>query len=192
MIRFHNLDALIGAIGALSAFQLGCATGYEDTAADDTAVHQDGLAGGGSVAEAAPLSGTFAIHNANSGKCLAIGGGSRNDGDPVIQFTCLGIPDQTWQLRNTTGDFYTIVNTNSGKCMAIGGGSRNDGDIVIQFTCLGIADQSWIVRSAGGGNYTIVNANSGKCLAIGGGSRNDGDVAIQFTCLGIPDQKWYL
>lgn len=39
------------------------------------------------------------IKPTHSGKCVAVSGGSSVDGTAVIQWPCLGYPDQTWYLR---------------------------------------------------------------------------------------------
>jgi hypothetical protein len=157
------------------------------------------------VAAAAPAAGTvqptagaFAsglpLYNRNSNQCLAIGGSSTDPGAQAIQWPCVGIDDQRWDIRSVPGTAWLeLVNANSGQCLAIGASSTQPGAPAIQWPCAGIADQRWVARpTLGDTPFELINANSGQCLAIGGASTEPGALAVQWPCLNIPDQKWSL
>ncbi|ONI75051.1 hypothetical protein ALI144C_40510 [Actinosynnema sp. ALI-1.44] len=144
-----------------------------------------------SASAAGPIpDGYYYVHNSNSGKCLAIGGASKDDGAKAIQWACMGIPDQRWYLRHMGSGLYAFINQNSGKCLAIGGSSTGEGAHAIQWTCLAITDQRWFASVTSTG-WEFVNQGSGKALAIAGASKDDGAQAIQWTRLGTPEQRWF-
>jgi ricin-type beta-trefoil lectin protein len=150
-----------------------------------------------SSASAAPPvpTGTYAIVNVNSGKCLMLNGS--NPGDAIFQTRCkvngeTNLIRQWFTFQNLDGnDAYRISGFAGGGCMAIGSSATHDGAWAIQWFCAQIADQTWRLVPSGSG-FAIVNAHSGKCLAIGSGATHDGAIAIQWTCLGSPEQQWVL
>jgi hypothetical protein len=147
---------------------------------------------------AIPISGASAasgyyVENANSGKCLAIGGASTTSGAQAIQWPCeSGHAEQQWAFASVGTATYTLKNAHSGKCLAIGGASTANGAAAIQWPCeAGHAEQQWTFYDDG----HLQNVASGKCLAIPGASTANGTAAIQFTCEGWadgthPEQEW--
>jgi hypothetical protein len=144
------------------------------------------------ISGASAASGSY-VENANSGKCLAIGGASTTSGAQAIQWTCeSGHAEQQWVITSVGTFTYTLKNANSGKCLAIGGASTANGAAAIQWPCeSGHAEQQWVAYD----DFHLQNVASGKCLAIPGASTANGIVAIQFTCEGWsngthPEQEW--
>ncbi|MFJ5927574.1 RICIN domain-containing protein [Kitasatospora sp. NPDC092948] len=116
-----------------------------------------------------------------SGKCLAIGSSSTDNGAHAIQWDCLAnSPGQVWYF---SGDH--IVNNHSGKCLAIGSSSPDNGAHAIQWDCLDNSPgQEWYRIGS-----EIVNG-SGKDLAIGSSSTDNGAHAIQWDPTGSRGQTW--
>ncbi|SEL32961.1 RICIN domain-containing protein [Streptacidiphilus jiangxiensis] len=150
--------------------------------------------------------GYVAFANANSGKCLEIGGWAQNNGATANQWDCLHgsaasngwfDENQVWTV-NVVNGYTQIRNVNSGKCLEVQGWAQNNGATVDQWDCLydgnGNPDknQAWYIAGSG----QIWNVNSGKCLEIGGWAQNNGALADQWDCLndgnGNPDsnQVW--
>jgi len=125
------------------------------------------------------------IVNPTSGKCLDLdGSGYFQDTTKAQLWTCLGNPNQQWELRQGQ-----VVNPLSGKCLDLdGAGEFQDGTKAQLFTCLGNSNQQWEFRDG-----QLVNPPSGKCLDLDGdGHFQDGTQAQLWTCLGNPNQKWEL
>ncbi|WP_329403411.1 RICIN domain-containing protein [Streptomyces melanogenes] len=131
--------------------------------------------------------------NYGSGQCLAVPGGSLNQGTGLIQWPCGAWNDHYWNLEPwTIGGvrYYRVINYNSNQCLAVPGGSRQNGVQVIQWGCGTWYDHFWRFDPTGSGTYHVVNYNSGQCLAVEGGSRNAGAKAIQWPCGTWADHYW--
>ncbi|MEU3686851.1 RICIN domain-containing protein [Streptomyces narbonensis] len=153
---------------------------------------------GGDPASVAPLGvNAFGwLKNANSGRCLAVPGGSHQPAEGLIQWGCGSWADHYWDIRHevTTGDgrrWYSVRNMNSGMCLSVDAASTADYARATQYPCGLYVDQYWTLRydSTKQANQ-FVNWNSGKCLAVQNGSKNDGAAVIQFGCGGWLDHFW--
>ncbi|MFE5893950.1 RICIN domain-containing protein [Streptomyces sp. NPDC056462] len=131
------------------------------------------------------------VKNQASGKCLAVPNSSTANGTGLIQWTCNGNADQTWEadlVPGGDGNRYTFKNRNSGKCLAIPGSSTTNGTQAVQWTCNGGSEQLWIVDSIG----RLRNVNSDRCLADPNSSTANGTEIIQWTCTENSNQRWLL
>lgn len=142
----------------------------------------------------ATASPTFSyLKNAGTNKCLAIPGGSTQDGVGLIQWGCGGWEDHQWKLEEAfTSDvqYYKVVNKKTNKCLGVPGGSVEDGVQVIQWPCGDWFDHYWRFEAVGTNKYRAVNRNSNKCLAVEAGSKEDGARVIQWPCGTWRDHYW--
>jgi hypothetical protein len=157
-----------------------------------------GVAGPGQgLAQAAPASSTaasgrYTLTNVNSGKCLDVVYGGKDDFAPVIQYRCYGGPVQQWVLTYVSADVYTLANVNSEKCLDVTYGGKDDFVSSIQYHCYGGPVQQWRLTNVIPGVFTLTNVNSGKCLDVTYGGKDDFVPVIQYRCYGGPVQQWRL
>ena len=133
--------------------------------------------------------GTYQLLNARSAECLAVGGGSRQQGATVIQWGCDGQNKQQWVVDTSNtkvgGDgrtYYHIVNVNSGMCLAVPGGSTAWNLQLIQWPCGSWNDHYWSLDNGTGTQGLMRNYNSSLCMAVGGASLTQGAPVIQWGC----------
>ena len=98
------------------------------------------------------LGSTFSLISLNSGLCLDVAAGSREDGANVQQYACQRLgrdQHQQWRFTYvstttpTVDSGYELRNVNSGKCLDVAEASLVDGGNVQQFTCHGGRNQWW-------------------------------------------------
>ena len=139
----------------------------------------------------------------HSNKCLDVEGSSKDDGARVLQWECLGQPNQLWKIIPGSRNTSRIVAQHSEKCLSIGDAEKIGEDSVVQQKCLfdgDHPDQEWEVRNLPGrseanpGNiYQIISSQSGKCLDVDGSNMENGASIIQYDCSGsTPNQLWLL
>ena len=95
---------------------------------------------------------------AHSGQCLDIGGGSKANGAPVVQWDCLGEgqTNQRFVLQAVQGliclpgtgctpqpQRYTILARHSAKCLAVENASTAPGARLVQWDCNWQGNQMW-------------------------------------------------
>ena len=110
---------------------------------------------------------------------------------PVVQWTCNGGDNQTWQVEPVSDGYWRVIARHTGKCPDVSGASTDDSAEIIQWQCHGGENQQWRVEAVTGG-YQLVARNSGKCLDVSGESTDDGDSVIQWSCHGGANQTWFL
>ncbi|MBS2531245.1 RICIN domain-containing protein [Catenulispora sp. NF23] len=137
----------------------------------------------------------FYLQNKVSGRCMAIGAGSKAGGAGVIQWGCDGGKEQQWYENGPwypDGDgvaYYQIVNVNSHMCLADPGDSPNNNVQLIQYGCDGGPEQLWVVL--GTGTLMLEKYHSNQCAADGASSYNDGAPIVQWTFDNYgEEQKW--
>ncbi|HSF41917.1 MAG TPA: RICIN domain-containing protein [Thermoanaerobaculia bacterium] len=110
--------------------------------------------------------------NRKSGKCLDVEAFGKNDGDPVIQWTFHGGPNQLWSLEQVEAGWFKITSLNSGKCLQVRAGSMEEDALVEQGSYKGKPHQQWSLTPTpfGNGAYQIKARHSGQCLAVKGDS----------------------
>ncbi|MEU2242176.1 RICIN domain-containing protein [Streptomyces sp. NPDC018338] len=140
------------------------------------------------------------LKNHNSGRCLAVPGGSHQPAEGLIQWGCGSWADHYWDIRyEGDGDgerWYSVRNMNSGMCLSVDAARTTDFARATQYPCGDanqalFVDQYWALRynSAKQANQ-LVNWNSRKCLAVLDGNKNDGAAVIQYGCGGWNDHYW--
>jgi hypothetical protein len=146
----------------------------------------------GTAGTAQAASPRYTLQNVNSGKCLDVTYGGKDNFVPVIQYTCYGGPVQQWRLTyNSVLRTYTLQNVNSGKCLDVLFGGKENFVPVIQYNCYNGPIQQWkLTYNSTAGAYTLTNANSGKCLDDAFGGKENFNSVIQYTCYGGPNQQW--
>jgi hypothetical protein len=145
----------------------------------------------GSAAEAADVSGTFALVAASSGKCADVTSFSTANGAPIQQWTCnFGQPNQTWTL-SPRGAGVEIRSTISGKCLDVTDWNRANGTKMQQWDCAGTANQLWSLVPQRGA-YAIRSVFSGACLDVTDFSVADGARLQQWGCAGSTNQTFAL
>ncbi|MFD9791871.1 RICIN domain-containing protein [Streptomyces sp. NPDC059070] len=85
----------------------------------------------------------YHVVNGKSGQCLAVPGGSTDQGTQVIQWPCGTYADHYWAFASDRAGVTHIANGKSGQCLAIPGASRDQGMKVIQWPCGTYADHYW-------------------------------------------------
>jgi hypothetical protein len=126
------------------------------------------------------------------GKCMAVAKGLMAPGTKVIQFDCVGSPDQYWShppANNNTS--YEIRNEAAGGkyCLAVPGQSTDPTQLII-WPCAGTDDQRWKIKSSNGA-YVLVNENSALVVSVAGGSVGNNAAIVQYPYHYSNDQYWY-
>lgn len=184
------LSLMAGAAGCLAG---GAETNDPMTDEGSDAITAPSSAAVSSAPAAAPTPGTaYTIVASHSGKCVEVGGSSRDNGGKVQQWGCWSGVTQQWKLTSLGGTAYKVVNVNSGKCLDVADGGTANGTNVFQWDCLDVNNQRWDLVDAGGGLYSLRAAHSQKCLDVSGGETGDGANVLQWDCLGGPNQKFRL
>ena len=134
----------------------------------------------------------YLLQNVNSGKCLDVIYGGKDDLVPTVQYDCYGGPVQQWRLTyNSVLGTHTLQNVNSGKCLDVLFGGVDNFVPVVQYGCYGGPVQQWKLTYINGA-YTLRNANSGKCLDVAFGGKANFNSVIQYNCYSGPVQQWRL
>jgi hypothetical protein len=90
------------------------------------------------------------IVNLNSGLCMGVTAGIMQAGQPIIQWTCDGSPNQLWWVPSSP-NVTTIANgANFSYCLAVS--DANEGSQLVIQPCAGVPWQSW---------WNIYNPNPG-------------------------------
>ncbi|WP_158852931.1 RICIN domain-containing protein [Saccharothrix deserti] len=135
-----------------------------------------------------PVAGTnYRIVNRNSGKPLAVSGGSA-DGALVVQQTG-GAP---WTVASGPGGTYVLTYTASGKVLDVPGHSSTTGVQLTQWSTTGGANQQWYLRPNSDGYFTIVSRENGLAADVNAWSTDDGAKVVQWTATGAANQQWQL
>jgi Ricin-type beta-trefoil lectin domain-like/Ricin-type beta-trefoil lectin domain len=141
----------------------------------------------------------YHIVNKNSGKCLDVYYGSKENGASVKQQYCADptvYQNQVYTLVPAGNGYLKLKPRHSGSCLEIAGASQENTALLQQWTCNGSAQQSWqpvTLEEAGGIQYIrLIAKHSGKCLDVLTGSLADGAAVGQWECNATAQQKWSL
>jgi hypothetical protein len=126
----------------------------------------------------------------HSGKCLDVSSSSTADSANVLQWTCNGGANQSWQIRDLGTGYVQLVARHSHKCLDVTGSSTADGARAQQYTCGSGANQQWQFQDLGTGYFRVVARHSGKCLDVSSFSTADGANILQWTCGTGTNQQW--
>ncbi|MFD9357284.1 RICIN domain-containing protein [Streptomyces sp. NPDC060031] len=136
-----------------------------------------------------PVVGTnHRIVNRNSGKPLAVAGGSTADGALIVQKTDGG----AWTINAAPGGAYSLSYVSSGKVLDVDGYSSAVGLQLQQWKSTGGTNQQWYLRPTGDGYFTIVSHDSGLAADVYGWDTSDGAKVVQWTAGGGANQQWQL
>jgi hypothetical protein len=133
----------------------------------------------------------------NSAKVLDVAGAGCSDGDPVIQWTDVGAPNQRWMLLRTGDDWY-VVAQHSWRVLDVTGGpaALHNGAPLQQWQGLGPAstNQKWRPTPTGDGFHVLTAVHSGKAADVSGGPTAiaDGVRIQQWDYYGSSNQQWLL
>jgi hypothetical protein len=86
------------------------------------------------------------ITNLNSGLCLTVAGGNKNNNDPSVQFTCDTDPSRRWHFVDIGNNEFRLRNVNSNLCLTIAGGSTDLNVVAVQFPCDEDTSRNWRLR----------------------------------------------
>jgi hypothetical protein len=126
----------------------------------------------------------------HSGKCLDVSSSSTADSANVLQWTCNGGANQSWQIRDLGTGYVQLVARHSHKCLDVTGSSTADGARAQQYTCGSGTNQQWQFQDLGTGYFRVVARHSGKCLDVSSFSTADGANILQWTCGTGTNQQW--
>ncbi|WP_060904913.1 RICIN domain-containing protein [Streptomyces scabiei] len=136
-----------------------------------------------------PVVGTnYRIVNRNSGKSLAVAGGSTADGAKVVQRTDGG----AWTINAASGGAYTLNYVSSGKALDVDGFSSIVGLQLQQWRSTGGTNQQWYLRPNDDGYFTIVSHDSGLAADVHGWDNSDDAKVVQWTAGSGANQQWQL
>jgi hypothetical protein len=158
--------------------------------------------------------------NLNSKMCLGVLRGDMTNGTPVVQWPCIGHPDQTWVVDSLDGGWTTIRNSvNQNKCLGVWAGGTADGSNLVIWDCDGTPNQKWLLSSTinaedSNGNlyrwwngcYALINYGAGnppgttginelnnffpRVVGVWGGQTAPGIQTVIWTATNAPDQWW--
>jgi glucosylceramidase len=147
----------------------------------------------------------WANKNPGAGKCMGVVGGNMTNGTPVVQWSCNGHPDQSWEIQvvnGSPGGIWTQIRNfqDPNKCLGVLGSTTFDGSNLVIWDCNGSGDQEWFFQSVPNfftgfpsGNFNIINGNADpKVIGILNMDPSDGAQAVIWDNLGPthPDQEW--
>ncbi|MEX1654135.1 RICIN domain-containing protein [Streptomyces pseudovenezuelae] len=136
-----------------------------------------------------PKEGTnYRIVNRNSGKPLAVSGGSTADGALIVQKADGG----AWTIDAAPGGAYTLKYVSTGKVLDVDGYSSTVGLQLQQWTPTGGTNQQWYLRPTSDGYFTLVSHDSGLVADVYGWDTGDGAKVVQYTSGDGSNQQWKL
>ncbi|QUQ63604.1 serine/threonine protein kinase [Kutzneria sp. CA-103260] len=128
----------------------------------------------------------YTISNTSTGKCVDAAGGGKDNGTPVVEWTCgEGKTNQEWQFVPTANGFYEIMNRNApalGLDVTGGPAATANGTPVQLWTYGGGANQQWKPVDQGSGAFAFMAQHSNACLDVTNGATDDGTRMQQWQC----------
>lgn len=134
----------------------------------------------------------YLVKAKHSGKCLDVGGGSRNNGANIIQWNCHGGDNQRFRIYDAGNGYWYLQAKHSGKCLDVKGWSNQNGAEIHQWDCHGGDNQKINAAHKGGSEYHMAFKNSGICMDVGGYSQENGARIIQWGCHAGANQRFIL
>jgi endonuclease/exonuclease/phosphatase family metal-dependent hydrolase len=125
------------------------------------------------------------VVNVKSGLCMDLNQARAADGSNVLQWTCNGGANQTWNYDATTGLVRSMLDPHY--CLDNSGGYDNGADIVL-WRCTGSANQRFNLDAASG-RFTL---RTYPDQAVDGYGTNPGDDIKTFRDQGNSNQLWKL
>lgn len=130
-----------------------------------------------------------------SGKCLDINGGGLNAGARLMQYTCHGGDNQSFQFQSVGGGLYRIIAGNSGLCIDQANATYSTGGQFMQYYCHSGLNQQFDVISGqvGSGYYNQIRVQHSLLnMDVANASTSNGALIIQFTTHGGTNQQFEL
>jgi hypothetical protein len=132
-------------------------------------------AGAHAATASAPVPNVYSITNINSGKCLTIGGGNLAEGARVVQWDCLSVADQKWQIIPIGTRAMQLRNMRTGKCLTADPAAPQAA--AFQVTCSADPRQAWLLVKTGT-TVRLTQAANGRNLGVVDASRSIGAPAV--------------
>ncbi|MBB2947280.1 pectinesterase [Actinoplanes lutulentus] len=143
-------------------------------------------------AAVAPVPGsTYTLAAANSGRCVDIPDGSKDNGALLQQWGCHA--DYAWQqfvVQQVSSGVFTLVSVNSGKCVDVPTDAVA-GTRLQQWGCGDAAKtgQQFRFTASGSGTYQLTSVRYGLCLSVRDATANGAAVVVD-TCATSSTQQW--
>jgi galactose oxidase len=131
----------------------------------------------------------------STGQCMGVGASSQANAAAVVQWPCVGVADQQWNVQLRADGYYSMAATHSGQCLDVYGADTNAGAAAIQWPCSGGQNQQFSLRAQGqgtGSGFALVTRHSGLCLGVEGASTVQGAKITQQVCNASNAQTWKL
>jgi hypothetical protein len=137
------------------------------------------------------------IRNVNSGKCVAVPGGTTTPKTQLVQWPCGPFnpdnpdepysPEKMWNIIHDENGWLYFQNVKTKQCLTSRGGN---GGPVMQNTCSFFSDQSWYYYATG--SKRLWNLSTRDCMAVPAAQTGDGVRLIHWTCGNGDEQKWQI
>ncbi|VUD69271.1 Endo-1,4-beta-xylanase A [Thalassocella blandensis] len=132
----------------------------------------------------------FILKARHSGKCLEVGGWSKEGGANIIQWNCHGGDNQRFRKLDGGDGYWLLQNVNSGKCLSVDQGNTNAGGNVVQRNCDGRENQRIMAANLFGSVHQFAFRHSGICIDVGGWGEQNGANIIQWSCTDGANQRF--
>jgi hypothetical protein len=143
-----------------------------------------------------PSASGHVLTSASDGQTIDVDKESTSDGAAIIQWPATGGANQTWNLRASHGNVFSLASAKSGKCLDVSGASTSTGAALIQWPCSGAANQLWAFDAVGdytsssNTSYTLRSLGSGLVIDIPKSSTTAGTALDQWSSNGGSNQVW--
>jgi glucose/arabinose dehydrogenase len=144
----------------------------------------------GGAVSATFVSTLVALH---SSQCLDVPGSTTATGARLIQWTCHGGLNQSFELQPVAGvaDTFFIRSRSSSLCVNVRRRSTADGGQIIQSTCGNVTNEQFtlvpVTDFGGSKDFMLRAVHSSKCVMVPGSSMTTGTQLAQATC--VPTQR---
>ncbi len=134
--------------------------------------------------------GLYSMKSRHSQKCFDLAGNIGDNGSPLQQWSCNGLNQQKFYVKNLGAGLYTLTTATAGKCVTASGARWENGVPMVAWDCYGGSEQKVSIVPSVNGYYTVRYAHTGKCMDVEGLSYDDGQEVHQWDCVGGADQDW--
>jgi ricin-type beta-trefoil lectin protein len=129
----------------------------------------------------------------NSGLCLDVIGGGTNAGARLMQYTCHGGDNQSFQFQSVGGGLYQIIAGNSGLCLDQVNAVYTTGGQFMQWPCHSGTNQQFDVISGqvGSGYYNQIEVQHSQLnMDVANASTSPGAYIVQYYPHGGTNQQF--
>lgn len=136
------------------------------------------------------LTGLHRLVNVNAHNCLADPASSPTAGTQMIQWSCNGFSDQTWNVTQNGDGTYKFQNQSSEMCLDYAYGSPENNTPVIQEPCdASNGNQNFTVVSSPSSGYQI-KTSAGNCVDVFQESTQSGALVEEWQCSGRANEAF--